>query len=77
MGDPIMPRWISVKQACKYCSMSSKTLMRYRDYITIVKLPGSRKLRIDRLSLDKLMENHMENAFLEESIARLKGHVLK
>lgn len=73
----LIPRWLSVAQACKYCSMSTKTLMKYRDSISFVKLPGSRKLRIDRLSLDKLMEFYRENSFVEDTVARLGGHGLK
>jgi hypothetical protein len=62
-NESITPRWLSVADACRYMSCGEKLLLgRLRDRLTIVKLPGTKKLRVDRESIDRLMLQNSEGA---------------
>jgi len=71
LTDDINPRWLSVTEACKYISMSDKTLM---NYVKSGEIYGAKKVGkwyIDRLSIDSFMK--ADDIFVRETVARLKG----
>jgi hypothetical protein len=68
----ITPRWLSVREACRYTSMSENTLMQYIPS----KIYGTKKggkWYIDRESIDLFMDKDRQDVILE--VARLKGRV--
>lgn len=72
--DSLYPRWLSVTEACRYASMSDKTLMRYiREGSIYAKKVGG-KWYVDRLSIDDFMKS--DDVFVEETIERLKRRLV-
>ena len=65
----INPRWLSVRQSCRYASMSDKTIMKYvlAGYIWGAKKGG--KWYIDRFSIDAFF--HSDDVYVEDTLARL------
>jgi hypothetical protein len=51
----VTPRWLSVSLACKYASMSDKTLMRHVRSGEIYGAKKGGKWYLDRLSIDDFM----------------------
>ncbi len=51
----INPRWLSISSACKYASLSYKTLMRYILAGDIYGTKKGGKWIVDRLSIDRWM----------------------
>lgn len=72
-AEDINPRWLDLKFASAYCSMSENTLMRYiRDgRIYAIQIDGKGKWRVDRHSIDAfLLAKSVDD---EEILARLRG----
>ena len=68
----INPRWLSVREACRYMSMSENTLMRYVPCDIYGTKKGG-KWFIDRFSIDAFMEQ--DRAAVKLEVERLKGRV--
>lgn len=71
--DDINPRWLSVTQACKYTSMSDKTLMMYIKTGNIYGTKKGGKWYIDKYSIDEFMQS--DKMFVKETVDRLRGMV--
>lgn len=69
----INPRWLSITQACRYASMSDKTLMRYVLNGDIYGVKKNGKWYIDRLSTDDFFRS--DELHVEETLARLREKV--
>jgi len=67
----ILPRWLSITEACTYAGMSDKTLIRYVKDGAIYATRKGGKWYVDRQSIDSFMLS--DNVFVEETVARLKG----
>ena len=68
----IHPRWLSIREACRYASMSENTLMRYVPSEIYGTKKGG-KWYVDRESIDRFMDKDRQDVTLE--VARLKGRV--
>jgi hypothetical protein len=68
----VYPRWLSVREACRYMSMSENTLMRYVP-VDIYGTKKGGKWYIDRYSIDAFMDRDREGVKL--AVERLKGRV--
>ena len=68
----INPRWLSVREACRYTSMSENTLMRYVPTDIYGTKKGG-KWYIDRHSIDAFMDRDREDVKL--TVERLKERV--
>lgn len=66
----INPRWLSVTQACKYCAMSDKTLMRHVIKGDVYGTKKGGKWYIDRNSIDAFMQD--DDVFVKETLERLR-----
>ena len=66
-------RWLSMTVACRYASMSDKTLMGYIKSGNIYGTKKNGKWYIDRLSIDEFMKS--DTVFIEDTLTRLKGKV--
>ncbi len=66
----INPRWLSVTQACRYCAMSDKTLMRHIINGDIYGTKKGGKWYIDRDSIDAFML--ADDVFVKETLERLR-----
>ncbi len=67
-------RWMSLSVACKYTSMSPKTLMRFVKSGKIYATRKGKKWYIDRLSIDAFMKS--DGAHIDDIVARIKKKVL-
>ena len=73
VSDAITPRWLSVTKACRYASMSDKTLMRH---VTAGDIYGSKKVGkwyIDKHSIDTFFNS--DEVAIQETLARFRGKV--
>jgi hypothetical protein len=65
------PRWLDITQACKYASMSDKTLMSFVKSGDIYATKKRGKWIVDRESIDLFMLS--DKIAAKETLARLKG----
>jgi excisionase family DNA binding protein len=73
VADEISPRWLSVRKACRYTSMSDKTLMRYVVAGNIYGTKQGGKWYIDRYSIDAFFKS--EDIAIEETLARMRAKI--
>jgi excisionase family DNA binding protein len=58
----LLPRGLSLGVAADYVGLSRRELYRLaeRGLIHLIRLPGCRRVLVDRLQLDRLLEGHAE-----------------
>ena len=71
----IDPRWLSLAIACRYSSMSEKTLLKHVRAGHIVGKKDVGKWYVDRISIDAFFQS--DSVYVEETLARLLGKVTK
>ena len=72
-ADKISPRWLSVTDACRYSSMSDKTLMRYVKTGEIYGKKLGGKWYIDRYSIDAFLKS--DEIVINETLARFREKI--
>ncbi|MHB8880372.1 MAG: helix-turn-helix domain-containing protein [Thermodesulfovibrionales bacterium] len=67
------PRWLSISQACRYCSMSTETLMKYVRKGDIYGSKKGGKWWVDKLSVDAFFL--ADKAAVEEALDRVRKSI--